>query len=50
MGVNSMIVGVTSRGLDSEKQAFMGAGLNYCYEKPLKADIVNTLLQDLNNF
>lgn len=27
--------------------AFMAAVLNYCYEKPLKADIVNSLLQDL---
>ncbi|KAK3039739.1 hypothetical protein RJ639_027396 [Escallonia herrerae] len=47
MGVNSMIVGVTSRGLESEKQSFMGAGLNRCHEKPLTTDIVTSLVQEL---
>ncbi|CAK9142855.1 unnamed protein product [Ilex paraguariensis] len=47
MEVNSMIVGVTSRGLDSEKQAFMAAGLDDCHEKPLTADAVTSLVQEL---
>ncbi|KAG5515908.1 hypothetical protein RHGRI_036824 [Rhododendron griersonianum] len=48
MGVNSMIVGMTSRDRDSEKQAFMGAGLDDCYMKPLTADTITSLLQQLN--
>ncbi|KAH7838256.1 hypothetical protein Vadar_024099 [Vaccinium darrowii] len=48
MGVNSMIVGVTSQDGDSEKQAFMGAGLDDCYMKPLTADTITSLLQQLN--
>ncbi|KAL7175325.1 hypothetical protein ACSBR2_029013 [Camellia fascicularis] len=35
MGVNSMIVGMTSRDQDSEKLAFMAAGLDDCHAKPL---------------
>lgn len=49
MGVNSMIVGVTSRGLDSEKEEFIGAGLNYFYKKPLTIDVIAFLLQELKN-
>ncbi|XP_022745091.1 two-component response regulator ARR22-like [Durio zibethinus] len=48
MGVNSLIVGVTSRDSPYEKQAFMEAGLDYCFEKPLTADKINFLLQELN--
>lgn len=48
MGVNSMIAGVTSRALDSEKKAFMEAGLTHCHAKPLTIEIIKTLLQELN--
>ncbi|XP_059625404.1 two-component response regulator 24-like [Cornus florida] len=48
MGVTSMIVGVTTRARDSEKQAFLGAGLNELHEKPLNAAKVNTLLHELS--
>ncbi|KAK9266468.1 hypothetical protein L1049_021380 [Liquidambar formosana] len=49
MGIGSMIVGVTSRNLESEKQAFMGAGLNDCYVKPLTVDDMIAILNKLNN-
>ncbi|XP_022719780.1 two-component response regulator ARR22-like [Durio zibethinus] len=48
MGVNSLIVGVTSCGSPNEKQAFMEAGLDYCFEKPLTPDKITFLLQELN--
>lgn len=47
MGVSSMIVGVTSRDEDSEKQAFMKSGLNDCYGKPLNAEKVTAMLEKL---
>lgn len=45
MGVESMIVGVTSHGLDAEKQTFIGAGLDDCFAKPLTVQTVSSLLQ-----
>ncbi|XP_057465269.1 two-component response regulator 24-like [Actinidia eriantha] len=48
MEVSSMIVGMTSRDRDSEKQAFMAAGLDDCRVKPLTADIITSLLHQLN--
>ncbi|KAE8710735.1 Two-component response regulator ARR22 [Hibiscus syriacus] len=48
MGVKSMIVGVTSLDSPYEKQVFMEAGLNYCFNKPLIADNISFLLQELN--
>ena len=47
MGVQSIIMGVTSRDLDSEKEAFMASGLNDCYMKPLTISKISSLLQDL---
>ncbi|OMO50912.1 hypothetical protein COLO4_37866 [Corchorus olitorius] len=47
-GVNSLIVGVTSRGSPYEKKAFMEAGLDFCFEKPLTAEKITFLLQKLN--
>ncbi|CAA2956892.1 two-component response regulator ARR22 [Olea europaea subsp. europaea] len=47
MGVNNMIVGVTSQGLDSEKQAFTEAGLDYCVQKPLTSETITSLLKEL---
>ncbi|GMH29556.1 hypothetical protein Nepgr_031399 [Nepenthes gracilis] len=35
MGVKSLIIGVTSRRAGPEVEAFIGAGLNDCVEKPL---------------
>ncbi|XVE90061.1 hypothetical protein DITRI_Ditri20bG0046600 [Diplodiscus trichospermus] len=48
MGVNSMIVGVTSRDLSFEKEAFMEAGLDLCFEKPLTPEKISFILQELN--
>jgi hypothetical protein len=48
MGVNSVIMGVTSRDLDSEKNVFIAAGLNECYEKPLTIEKIKSLLKELN--
>ncbi|GMI84507.1 hypothetical protein HRI_002120000 [Hibiscus trionum] len=48
MGVTSKIVGVTSRGSPCEMQAFMEAGLNYCFEKPLTLDMITFVLKDFN--
>ncbi|KAE8727935.1 SYP112 protein [Hibiscus syriacus] len=49
MGIHSMIVGVTDSDLDSEKQEFRTAGVDYCFEKPLTPERINLLLNDLNN-
>ncbi|KAL1560492.1 two-component response regulator 24-like [Salvia divinorum] len=46
-GVDCMIVGVTSRGDGPEKAEFEAAGLNCCWEKPLNAQIVGTILDKL---
>ncbi|VFQ98395.1 unnamed protein product [Cuscuta campestris] len=40
MGVKSTIVGVTSHGPEADMGAFMGAGLNDCFAKPLTPEIV----------
>ncbi|KAJ9703150.1 hypothetical protein PVL29_004783 [Vitis rotundifolia] len=47
MGVQSIIMGVTSRDLDLEKEAFMASGLNDCYTKPLTISKIGSLLQKL---
>ncbi|OMO98383.1 hypothetical protein COLO4_13957 [Corchorus olitorius] len=48
MGVNSLIVGVTSRDLPHEKQVFMEAGLDFCFGKPLTPEKITFLLKKLN--
>ncbi|XP_039040912.1 two-component response regulator 24-like, partial [Hibiscus syriacus] len=48
MGVSSMIVGLTSRVPPCEMQAFMAAGLDFCFEKPLSINTVAFLLKELN--
>ncbi|OMP11351.1 CheY-like superfamily [Corchorus olitorius] len=48
IGVNSLIVGVTSRGSPDEKKAFMEAGLDFCFEKPLTPEKITILLHELN--
>ncbi|KAE8663283.1 GPR107 protein [Hibiscus syriacus] len=48
MGVKSMIAGVTSLDSPYDKQVFMEAGLDYCFNKPLTADNISFLLQELN--
>ncbi|OMP11350.1 hypothetical protein COLO4_03864 [Corchorus olitorius] len=48
IGVNSLIVGVTSRGSPYEKKAFMEAGLDFCFEKPLTPKKITFLLHELN--
>ncbi|PIN03080.1 Histidine kinase [Handroanthus impetiginosus] len=47
MGVRSMIVGVTGRGVEAEKEAFMGAGLDSCWDKPLNPKAVVSMLDQL---
>ncbi|KAG6419368.1 hypothetical protein SASPL_121588 [Salvia splendens] len=47
MGVDCMIVGVTSRGDGPEKAELEAAGLNCCWEKPLNDKIVRTILDEL---
>ncbi|XP_019240238.1 PREDICTED: two-component response regulator ARR22-like [Nicotiana attenuata] len=44
MDVVSLIVGVTSTG-EEEKEAFMNAGLDYYYQKPLTVDVVRLLVE-----
>ncbi|KAK8511970.1 hypothetical protein V6N13_073797 [Hibiscus sabdariffa] len=48
MGVTSMIVGVTSLDSIFDRQAFMEAGLDHCFTKPLTTENINFLLQELN--
>ncbi|XP_075658819.1 two-component response regulator 24-like [Castanea sativa] len=48
MGVNSTIVGVTSCDLSSERNDFIAAGQNQCYEKPLTIEKIESLLSELN--
>ncbi|KAH7837178.1 hypothetical protein Vadar_010667 [Vaccinium darrowii] len=48
MGVRSMIVGMTSRDRDSEKQEFVRAGSDDCCSKPLTSNTVTSLLQQLH--
>ncbi|XP_030475410.2 two-component response regulator 24-like [Syzygium oleosum] len=47
MGVSSMIVGVTSHSMDTEKGTFMAAGLDDCYGKPLSIKILKNILQKM---
>ncbi|KAK3441894.1 hypothetical protein EUGRSUZ_B02166 [Eucalyptus grandis] len=47
MGVDSMIVGVTSHSMDTEKDTFMAAGLDDCYGKPLSIEILKNILQKM---
>ncbi|KAI3423373.1 Response regulatory domain-containing protein [Psidium guajava] len=47
MGVGSMIVGVTSHSMDTEKETFMAAGLDDCYGKPLSIKILRNILQKM---
>ena len=49
MGVTSMIVGVTSRNQDSDIQGFMKSGMNACYVKPLNAEKITAMLNELKN-
>ncbi|KAG8376067.1 hypothetical protein BUALT_Bualt09G0025000 [Buddleja alternifolia] len=46
-GVSSMIVGVTACKVEAEKQAFMEACLDYCWEKPLNGGAVISMLHEL---
>ncbi|XP_056168143.1 two-component response regulator 24-like isoform X1 [Syzygium oleosum] len=47
MGVESMIVGVTSVDAGADKEAFMEAGLDECLAKPLTADKIKSLVETL---
>lgn len=49
MGVKSFIVGVSSRFLDEERNEFMSAGLDQCYEKPLTMANIKALLEEMKN-
>nr|GMD11662.1 two-component response regulator ARR22-like [Ipomoea batatas] len=47
LGVKSMIVGVTSHGPGAVRDEFMAAGLDECLMKPLGADMVLRLINQL---
>ncbi|KAK6150125.1 hypothetical protein DH2020_017650 [Rehmannia glutinosa] len=47
MGVTSMIVGVTGRGVEADKAAFMAAGLDDCIDKPLNGGAIIAMLDEL---
>lgn len=47
MGVDSVIVGITSCDLDSEVKPFMEAGLNECFVKPLTRAMVKAAIEKL---
>lgn len=47
MGVNCLIVGVTSKDAPHEQLAFMEAGLDYCFGKPLTPEIICFLMDEL---
>ncbi|KAF8017648.1 hypothetical protein BT93_H2752 [Corymbia citriodora subsp. variegata] len=47
MGVESMIVGVTSADARADKEAFTEAGLDQCLAKPLTADKIKSLVETL---
>ncbi|CAH8388304.1 unnamed protein product [Eruca vesicaria subsp. sativa] len=48
MKVTSMIVGVTTLAADEEEyKAFMDAGLDHCFEKPLSKDKLEPLINKL---
>ncbi|XP_057763920.1 two-component response regulator 24-like [Salvia miltiorrhiza] len=47
LGVSCMIVGVTACGDEAKKAAFVAAGLDSCWDKPLNARIVDELAKKL---
>ncbi|KAL9320431.1 hypothetical protein ACSQ67_012270 [Phaseolus vulgaris] len=50
MGVKSLIVGITTRADGKDTEEFLGAGSNYCFEKPLDRTKVEQVLQDHPHF
>lgn len=48
MGIESLIVGVTSVSTGSQLEAFKAAGLNICFEKPLTVDKIKSVISKLN--
>ncbi|KAF5749282.1 two-component response regulator ARR22 [Tripterygium wilfordii] len=48
MGVDCLIVGVTSHALSFEKEAFIEAGVNFCFAKPLNVQKLGCILQELS--
>ncbi|KAJ0014539.1 hypothetical protein Pint_20290 [Pistacia integerrima] len=47
MGVSSIIVGVSSRCSDEEREEFISAGLDHCYAKPLTVAKIKSLLEGI---
>ncbi|KAK9113757.1 hypothetical protein Syun_020554 [Stephania yunnanensis] len=47
-GVDTMILGVTARSREWEREEFMGAGLNDCQEKPLTRAKLLSALQEVD--
>ena len=50
MGVKSMIVGITTCADGAEREEFLAAVLNQCFEKPLSRGMVEVVLQELRKF
>ncbi|XP_050383647.1 two-component response regulator 24 [Argentina anserina] len=49
MGFKGLIVGVTSRELEFAKPVFKEAGADDCYEKPLTAEHVTSILEEIGS-
>ncbi|KAK9090431.1 hypothetical protein Sjap_023608 [Stephania japonica] len=47
-GVNTMILGITARSREWEREEFMAAGLNDCQEKPLTRAKLLSALQEVD--
>ncbi|KAK9182997.1 hypothetical protein WN944_026146 [Citrus x changshan-huyou] len=47
LGIETKIVGVTSLNSETEKEAFMQAGLDLCHTKPLNVCKIIPLMEDL---
>ncbi|RDX99792.1 Two-component response regulator ARR22, partial [Mucuna pruriens] len=50
MGVKSLIVGITTRANGKDKEEFLAAGSNHCFEKPLDRAKIELVLQEHEKF
>lgn len=48
MGIESIIIGITSITTGSQLEAFKAAGINECFEKPLTVDKIKSILPKLS--
>nr|KYP71852.1 Two-component response regulator ARR22 [Cajanus cajan] len=50
MGVKSTIVGITTRAGGEDREEFLAAGSNHCFEKPLDRAKVEVVLREHKKF